>query len=1449
MSMQVPTARAFVIHDVGNVKIHGLTNFGRILLPIQWPKNPIPYPQCVVDGPTGTSFIGLVIDQDNYDHAPGLEQVADCFINGPPYSNRDDFKEVRAATMAIDDGTTQKSIASFQNEGAETGDPNDILINQTCWTVKDKDWAILQWTLINIKGIDITGVCIGLELPISKNSSRVPGGVGIEDYYEAGDDIDGYDTENDTYWVSDDDGTTIGFGSAVVLDPITHYFSKDYHMDYNEYKNSFANDTWLYKRLHAPNATATDGVTPKNITATVGWNDFTIPAGSSRTVALVIAINNTYDNMIATLKEAQLYHYHLTAVSAFCITEFSDSSSQTQQIEVFNFEFEPTDLDAEGFFLSLDGGVTKLSGAWDKVPLPTHEYGIFMLDPNETIDPEGDTIGLYLNRGGYTTLIDWVSFGQEGVAPDPIYNPFIGSTSRVYTNGIYSSDWVHSLHGMTFGAQNNENNAIHNTPEVVLNEVMFNPAAPEYGFIELMYIGDTSIDIYNYSIVTDNIKYINYNYILDCNDPYFVILYDDAPLLFNNGNLSKSGDNVYLYNDEGILLDMVGWNTEHQVDMTVNRVPNGNGSNQGYNDLTSEVAGWVFDQEPTLPLVHIGPSGQFEYGEQEDEVWYNLTITNKMDTGELFDIFNQSLPEDWLVEIYATNRITKLTDSDGDGFPDIYIDAHSFVNISIKVTIPSTWTVADHINTTTTAMANSNPTITYSVTVQTRVYPYLIPDKSITPSQINVFGSGYDEQATITLNVTGAGFPTLILSSKYQDTVLAIDSSGSMLTSDPNDLRKEAAKNYVDKLEPDDRACVVDFDGDAILVNNHHLSTNYTQIKNDIDTIDSSGGTAIGAALQCSNNELIDYGDTTHFRIIILLTDGVGNDDELAYDEAYRAKYNGIIIFTIGLGYDHNEVLLQDIANITGGNYYPASNASCLDAIYEDISGEIEAYDYIAGVDLDTTDANPMITDVLPPWIDYVPGSFSIVPDHIFENESGYTICEWNVSRILIFETWTVTFNITSTICGYLEANNFTQSKINYTNMANSSVELLFPKTMINVVIGEPQPPELFIEVVDDYGNPNGKGHNIRLFWVPRSSLNEYYLIYRSENQRDFDFSTPWRCTDMDDDNGIIPLRTTWNDTDSAEPGKMNYHRELYYTIRAVDNISMVSHTSRTVGKWTKHFHEGVNTFSLPLEPLKMRDTCQYTLDMNANYIKYMDHVSQTWVKHNFGDRDLNNIPMEVGEGFEVEFARQTNYTFTGMPGAMILFDNVSFGFDATPGSGEANSLTATFQGPLGDVTLNWAQPSCMDINDQYHVLRSNVRDGFFSGNYIQIATLSFNTLSYTDYGNATTGPQHYYMIIPVNETGIRGVSSYGIGVWIGKYYMGYDTLGLPLKPESTQSLDWFCDIIPSTWGMNYYNITEQRWVWHKTIMPRGAYDPDVVMADGYQISTIRPTFYIYIGI
>lgn len=303
ISIKIPNINASAVdHNVGNLEVNMLTDYGRILFPFKWGEY-----QTVQDDTT-LAFIGLVIDQDNYDHTPGSEDIADCY-HMYPYMSLDDFQIVENIKMVIDDGTLQKSIAEFQNTEVGTLDPNDILINQTCWTIVSKDWAILQWTLINIKSPSspLTNVRIGLEVPISKEGGRYGLGGNLDD---SGDDIDGYDVGNSVYWAQDTgDLTTIGFASAIASDPITHYYAEDYHAEYSsEYINFFNNDSWLYQRLIAPSGTATNGVTPGNITATVGWDGFDIPAGESRTVTLVIAINDTFNNMITAVKDAQYYY-------------------------------------------------------------------------------------------------------------------------------------------------------------------------------------------------------------------------------------------------------------------------------------------------------------------------------------------------------------------------------------------------------------------------------------------------------------------------------------------------------------------------------------------------------------------------------------------------------------------------------------------------------------------------------------------------------------------------------------------------------------------------------------------------------------------------------------------------------------------------------------------------------------------------------------------------------------------------------------------------------------------------------------------------------------------------------------------------------------------------------------------------------------------------------------
>ncbi len=397
--------------------------------------------------------------------------------------------------------------------------------------------------------------------------------------------------------------------------------------------------------------------------------------------------------------------------------------------------------------------------------------------------------------------------------------------------------------------------------------------------------------------------------------------------------------------------------------------------------------------------------------------------------------------------------------------------------------------------------------------------------------------------------------------------------------------------------------------------------------------------------------------------------------------------------------------------------------------------------------------------------------------------------------------------------------------------------------TTIITVIGI-SPPTLYI-------NESQDGEDVILYWDPPSTPGiDHYLIYRSTSQTGFDFNTIWVNTSSDNESGEpepIPLRTMWNDTNASVPGNSNFEEQYYYIIRATNTFDRVSRTSRTVGKWTKTFPQGVSTFSIPLEPLvTMNTTIDYYLkDMNATYIKWMDPINYIWMK--YGDGSVNDTQMKVGEGYEIAFDSPTNYTFLGMPGAMIRYKTGGFtGFDYNT---IARNLTAIVDPITGNVTLYWTQPSSMDGDDSYKVYRSTTRDGFDNGTIVLLDTLPYGNETYVDPGAAFLFDQCYYMVIPANETDIEGSSTYSIGIWTEEYLSQYDTFGIPLKLSNIQTADWYCDNIPDTVGINYYNVSAQRWSWHSTRMPKGAFDPILVMTIGYQISTSSGTEFTYIGI
>ncbi|MFT4781460.1 MAG: Ca-activated chloride channel family protein [Psychroserpens sp.] len=211
------------------------------------------------------------------------------------------------------------------------------------------------------------------------------------------------------------------------------------------------------------------------------------------------------------------------------------------------------------------------------------------------------------------------------------------------------------------------------------------------------------------------------------------------------------------------------------------------------------------------------------------------------------------------------------------------------------------------------------------------------------------------------------------------DIVMAIDVSASMLAKDLLPNRLEALKKVAAEFilgRPNDRIGLVEYAGES------YTKTPITSDKGIVlrslrdikyNTI-IEGGTAIGMGLATSVNRLKD--SKAKSKIIILLTDGVNNsgfiDPKIASELA--VEY-GIKVYTIGLGtngmalspysilpngkfqyrrvnVEIDEALLNEIADVTGGTYFRATDNKKLKDIYNEINKlektEIEEIKYTA---------------------------------------------------------------------------------------------------------------------------------------------------------------------------------------------------------------------------------------------------------------------------------------------------------------------------------------------------------------------------------------------------------------------------------------------------------------------------------------------------------------------
>lgn len=151
------------------------------------------------------------------------------------------------------------------------------------------------------------------------------------------------------------------------------------------------------------------------------------------------------------------------------------------------------------------------------------------------------------------------------------------------------------------------------------------------------------------------------------------------------------------------------------------------------------------------------------------------------------------------------------------------------------------------------------------------------------------------------------------------DTVLIIDSSGSMGSNDKDNHRLSAARAYLTVSQNGDFAGVVDFDGQVRLASPLvKLPENNQSLISAINSIDSSGGTNVGLGVGKGCEALSQSTSGNQKKAAILLTDGQGDYNN--QHECFKKEGRKWPIYTFGFG-DADDVLLQSIASNTGGEF------------------------------------------------------------------------------------------------------------------------------------------------------------------------------------------------------------------------------------------------------------------------------------------------------------------------------------------------------------------------------------------------------------------------------------------------------------------------------------------------------------------------------------------------
>lgn len=166
---------------------------------------------------------------------------------------------------------------------------------------------------------------------------------------------------------------------------------------------------------------------------------------------------------------------------------------------------------------------------------------------------------------------------------------------------------------------------------------------------------------------------------------------------------------------------------------------------------------------------------------------------------------------------------------------------------------------------------------------------------------------------------------------------VVVDTSGSMEGEAIADAR-EATKAILQMLRPDDRVAIVVFHSqtEVLLESTEIGEVELAELISKVDAMEARGTTDMAGGLQHALAQVSRNTDGSRLDRIVLLGDGVPNDPAPIVPIAQSAANVRVPITAIGLGLEYDELLMGQIAQLTGGRFSHVEEPERVAALFRD---------------------------------------------------------------------------------------------------------------------------------------------------------------------------------------------------------------------------------------------------------------------------------------------------------------------------------------------------------------------------------------------------------------------------------------------------------------------------------------------------------------------------------